>query len=158
MFNIEPDFKNNNLLKSHENDMGYDIRSPGEVFLSPGTHKIIDSKLCVFMPGLLGAFIKSRSGLAMKHNIEVSNAGVIDSGFCESCKIKIYNRGLNEPFRIKKGDRIAQMVFLIRPEAFFENNIALKQPLEKFSIKEVSKEAFDKLNINRSGIGSTGIK
>ena len=162
MYNEHKNLQSNNLIKSHDNDMGYDIRCPYEVMIPPCTHKIINSGLHVYIPPILGAFIKSRSGLAINHSIEVSNAGVIDSGFCESCIIKVYNRSLNDPFLVNPGDRIAQMIFLLRPEAFFNQSFfsCLETEFDQgkfFSIKEVSKEEFKKLELSRSGVGSTGL-
>ncbi len=51
--------------------------------------------------------IKSRSGLAFKHQIESSNAGVIDHHYTGEIKVLLYNNG-TRPYEVKHGDRIAQ--------------------------------------------------
>jgi dUTP pyrophosphatase len=58
--------------------------------------------------------IKSRSGLAVKHNIECSNAGVIDALY--TGEIKVLLRNMSEaPFQIKAGERIAQGIIYMIP-------------------------------------------
>ncbi len=59
------------------------------------------------------ADIRPRSGLALKHGITVLNTpGTIDNSYRKEIGVIIYNAG-HEPYTIKKGDKIAQM--LIRP-------------------------------------------
>jgi dUTP pyrophosphatase len=53
--------------------------------------------------------VKSRSGLGFKHGIEVG-AGTIDAGFRGGVSVKLYNH-THEPYHIKRGERIAQIVF-----------------------------------------------
>ena len=52
--------------------------------------------------------IAPRSGLAVKHSIDVG-AGVIDSDYRGDVKVLLFNLG-NSPFKIQKGDRIAQLI------------------------------------------------
>jgi dUTPase len=59
------------------------------------------------------ADIRSRSGLTLKHGIEVLNSpGTIDNSYRKEIGVILYNAG-HEPYTITKGDKIAQM--LIRP-------------------------------------------
>lgn len=59
------------------------------------------------------ADIRPRSGLALKHGITVLNApSTIDNSYRKEIGVILYNAG-HEPYTIKKGDKIAQM--LIRP-------------------------------------------
>jgi len=59
------------------------------------------------------ADIRPRSGLALKHGITVLNTpGTIDNSYRKEIGVILYNAG-HEPYTIKKGDKIAQM--LIRP-------------------------------------------
>jgi dUTP pyrophosphatase len=58
-------------------------------------------------------FIKSKSGLSFKHNLEVG-AGVIDSTFQGEIKIKVYNFS-NTPYKYERGQKIAQIVPLLIP-------------------------------------------
>lgn len=53
-------------------------------------------------------FVKARSGLSLHYSIE-HGAGVIDEGYRGEVRIILYNHGWL-PYRIKKGDRVAQFV------------------------------------------------
>lgn len=56
------------------------------------------------------ADIRPRSGLALKHGITVLNSpGTIDNSYRKEIGVILYNAG-NEPYVIKKGDKIAQML------------------------------------------------
>lgn len=60
-----------------------------------------------FDPGTYGK-IESKSGLNVNHSV-VSCGGVIDEGYTGSITVKLYNFG-TEPYRVHKGDKIAQLV------------------------------------------------
>lgn len=160
MHNEIEEFKSNNLTKSYESDFGYDIKSPVDCILSPQTSTVIATKLHVWFPPILGAVIQSRSGLAIKYSIEASNAGVIDSGYTGELNVKLYNHS-NQYYKILKGDRIAQILFFIRPEQFFK---ILPNYLENiksfgnmnFTISERDISEWKKSERKHYGIGSSG--
>lgn len=54
-------------------------------------------------------FLKSKSGLNVKHNI--TSDGVIDMGYTGSICVKLYNHG-TEDYHVKRGDKISQLVIL----------------------------------------------
>lgn len=82
----------------------------GEVVLSPGEIKLISSGVYLSIPEGFDAEIRPRSGLALKHGISLVNTpGTIDSDYRGLLSLIMINHG-KEPFRIKRGDRIAQMV------------------------------------------------
>ena len=92
---------------------GMDIRAAVEerVLLKPGEIKLIPTGLAVSVPRGYEAQIRPRSGLALHHSIGVVNSpGTIDSDYRGEIGIIMINWG-TEPFAIKSGDRIAQMVF-----------------------------------------------
>ncbi len=61
-------------------------------------------------PGFEGQ-VRPRSGLAMKHGIGVANSpGTIDADYRGEVKVLLVNLG-QEPFVIRRGERIAQLVF-----------------------------------------------
>jgi len=166
-FNEIPEHKNNNLLQAHDNDMGFDIRSGQNLLLLPGRSAIIETGLHVFIPSIMGGIIQGRSGLSINHNIETGNAGVIDSGYHGTVKIKLYNHDFNEPYHISVGDRIAQLVFHIRPAAFLEE--MSKQLLMRnggfepfgfypFEVTEKDISEWPETDRGRSGFGSSGVK
>jgi dUTP pyrophosphatase len=83
----------------------------GSVTLMPSDRILIDTGLYIGIPEGYEAEIRPRSGLAHKFGITVLNApGTIDSDYRGEIKVLLINLG-REPFTIKKGDRIAQMVF-----------------------------------------------
>ena len=64
----------------------------------------------LFVPEGFEAQIRPRSGLALRHGIVLPNApGTIDSDYRGEVKVIVMNTG-SEPFAIKRGDRIAQLV------------------------------------------------
>jgi dUTP pyrophosphatase len=92
---------------------GMDIRAAVKehVLLKPGEIKRIPTGLAVSVPPGYEAQIRPRSGLALHHGIGMVNSpGTIDSDYRGEIGIIMINWG-TEPFAIKSGDRIAQMVF-----------------------------------------------
>ena len=75
-----------------------------------------------FKPAL---FIKSRSGLSVKHSIE-HGAGVVDSGYRGELRIILHNHGWL-PKRIKMGDRVAQIVPQLIPNCSVEKTSFLRE-------------------------------
>jgi dUTP pyrophosphatase len=79
--------------------------------LRPGDIKLIPTGLAVSVPSGYEAQIRPRSGLALHHGIGMVNSpGTIDSDYRGEIGIIMINWG-TDPFVIKIGDRIAQMVF-----------------------------------------------
>ena len=92
---------------------GMDIRAAvkEDVLLKPGDIKLIPTGLAVSVPPGYEAQIRPRSGLALHHGIGMVNSpGTIDSDYRGEIGIIMINWG-TDPFVIKIGDRIAQMVF-----------------------------------------------
>jgi dUTP pyrophosphatase len=64
----------------------------------------------VAIPRVYEILVRPRSGLALKHGISVPNSpGTIDSDYRGELKVILINHGA-EPFEIRRGDRIAQLV------------------------------------------------
>jgi dUTP pyrophosphatase len=81
-----------------------------EVILKPGDIKLVSAGIYISMPRGYEAEIRPRSGLALKHGISLVNTpGTIDSDYRGLINIILINHG-KEPFTIRRGDRIAQMV------------------------------------------------
>lgn len=81
-----------------------------EVALNPGDIKLISTGLYMSIPSGYEAQVRPRSGLALKHGIGIVNSpGTIDSDFRGLISIILINMG-KEPYAIKRGDRIAQMI------------------------------------------------
>ncbi|MFH1241418.1 MAG: dUTP diphosphatase [Pseudomonadota bacterium] len=102
------------LLPTYESEgsSGMDIRAyvKEPVLLSPGEIRLIPTGLAVSVPRGYEAQIRPRSGLAFRHGIGLVNSpGTIDSDYRGELGIILINWG-SEPFTIRKGDRVAQMV------------------------------------------------
>jgi dUTP pyrophosphatase len=90
----------------------------GEVTILPGEIKLISSGIYLSIPLGFEAEIRPRSGLALKHGISLVNTpGTIDSDYRGLLSLIMINHG-KEPFKVKRGERIAQMVIkeVIRAE------------------------------------------
>ncbi|MBU0993844.1 MAG: dUTP diphosphatase [Proteobacteria bacterium] len=81
-----------------------------DLILAPGTISLIPTGFAMAVPRGYEAQIRPRSGLAVKHGIGIINSpGTIDSDYRGEVKIAVINLG-REPYTIKRGDRIAQMI------------------------------------------------
>jgi dUTP pyrophosphatase len=82
----------------------------GEIAILPGERKLISAGIRISVPEGYEAQVRPRSGLAFKHGIGVLNApGTVDSDYRGVVSVILFNSG-KEPFVIRRGDRIAQMV------------------------------------------------
>lgn len=89
---------------------GYDLYAAEDAVVNCGTRKLIKTNISMeITPGYYGR-IAPRSGLAYKNGIDVL-AGVIDSDYRGDIGVILYNTDKNIDFEIKKGDRIAQIIF-----------------------------------------------
>lgn len=91
---------------------GMDLRAnlDAPVTLQPGDRKLIPTGLYIELPEGTEAQVRPRSGLAFKHGITVLNSpGTIDADYRGEVGVLLINHG-REPFEIKDGERIAQLV------------------------------------------------
>lgn len=143
-----------------EYSSGIDLRSNEDLFLYPGEYRAIKTGLRMEIPEGIEGQIRSRSGLAAKFGIHVMTSpegltdkckqdcvfvlnqpGTIDSDYRGEIMVILKNSGYNS-FEIKKGDRIAQMVF-----AKFERvNLMV---VDQYLLSETGRGA--------GGLGSTGM-
>lgn len=98
-----------------EGSAGLDLRAlpPGPLILAPGRAELLPTGLAIHLddPGL-AAVILPRSGLGHKHGIVLGNlVGLIDSDYQGQLMVSCWNRG-TEPYTIRPGERIAQLVVL----------------------------------------------
>lgn len=95
--------------RAHSMDAGLDLYSPVDVLLMSQASAVIDTGVHVELPlGSVG-FLKSKSGLNVKHGI--LGEGVIDAGYIGSIRVKLYNHG-SDPYCIQRGDKVTQLVIL----------------------------------------------
>lgn len=89
---------------------GYDLYAAEDSIIVCGARKLVKTNISMeITPGYYGR-IAPRSGLAYKNGIDVL-AGVIDSDYRGDIGVILYNTDKNIDFEIKKGDRIAQIIF-----------------------------------------------
>jgi len=91
---------------------GADLRAAlNEPFtLAPGQRAIVPTGLRMRLPDGFEAQVRSRSGLAAKHGVVCLNApGTIDSDYRGEVKVILQNHG-QEPYSVRPGDRIAQLI------------------------------------------------
>ncbi len=91
-------------------DAGLDVRSLEDALLVPGIPQALATGLALEIPSGYEVQLRPRSGLALKHAITVPNSpATIDPGYRGEVRVILLNLGL-EPYQVKAGDRIAQMV------------------------------------------------
>jgi dUTP pyrophosphatase len=105
--------------RAHPGDAGADLCSVEEVTLLPGERRDVGTGLAVAIPPGHAGFVQPRSGLAFKHGIMVVNSpGLIDAGYRGEVRVALLNSG-GEPFVIRVGERIAQLVVQAVEEPVF---------------------------------------
>ena len=93
-----------------EEDAGLDLRAVEDAVLAPGEPKAVATGLAIELPAGFEAQVRPRSGLALKHAITLPNSpGTIDPGYRGEIRVILLNLG-REPYRIARGERIAQLV------------------------------------------------
>lgn len=83
---------------------------PGEVEIAPGEVAAIPTGLRLEIPVGYEGQVRPRSGLAARHAIGIPNApGTIDADYRGEVQVLLVNLG-RAPYRVRRGDRIAQLV------------------------------------------------
>lgn len=109
------------------------------VTLAPGARALIPTGLAIALPPDLEAQVRPRSGLALKHGVTVLNSpGTIDADYRGEISVILINHG-SDPFMIRRGERIAQLI--VAP-------VYRAQLSEAVALMETSR--------NAGGFGSTG--
>ena len=87
---------------------GYDLCAVTGATIYPGQRLLIKTGLSVAIPDGMVGIIKPRSGLAVKHGIDVL-AGVLDSDFRGNVGVLLINHG-DSAWPFNAGERVAQLV------------------------------------------------
>ena len=86
------------------------VPADAPLVLLPGKHAMVPTGLTIALPAGYEAQVRPRSGLAAKHGVTVLNApGTVDADYRGEIAVLLINHG-PEPFTIRRGERIAQMV------------------------------------------------
>ena len=89
---------------------GMDVVAAEDIDLAPGERHAVATGFKVAIPDGYEIQVRPRSGLAFKHGVTVPNTpGTIDSDYRGELKILMINHG-PDPFPVRRGDRIAQLV------------------------------------------------
>ena len=125
---------------AHPGDAGLDLHAAAALTIAPGAWATVPTGLVIELPPGTEAQVRPRSGLAARHGVTVLNApGTVDSDYRGELKVLLVNHG-QEPFTIRRGDRIAQLVIAAVEHAVLE-------PVE----------ALDETARGAGGYGSTGV-
>jgi dUTP pyrophosphatase len=89
---------------------GMDVVSAEDVILAPGARHAVATGFAIAIPEGYEVQVRPRSGLALKHGITCLNTpGTIDADYRGEVKVILANLG-HEPFAVRRGERIAQLV------------------------------------------------
>jgi len=124
----------------HQGDAGFDLPSRIDAVLGPGERATVPTGIAVAIPKGYAGLVLPRSGLASRQGIALVNSpGLIDSGYRGEIAVVLLNTDKREPFYIKRGSRIAQMVI---------------QKIEEAAL--IKADSLDKTTRGTGGFGSTG--
>src|SRR5881409_447326 len=97
--------------RAHEGDAGLDLHAVEAATIAPGERASIGTGVAVAIPEGHAGLVLPRSGLAARHGLTLANApGLIDAGYRGEVTCAVVNLNRSVPVRIRKGDRIAQLV------------------------------------------------
>ncbi|MDL2340141.1 MAG: dUTP diphosphatase [Pseudomonadota bacterium] len=118
---------------------GMDVVAAEDLTLEPGARHAVATGFAIAIPPGFEVQVRPRSGLALKHGITCLNTpGTIDQDYRGEVKVILANLG-DEPFDVKRGERIAQLV---------------PAPVQKAQFNEVAE--LGETDRGASGFGSTG--
>src|SRR5690606_24738642 len=96
---------------AHPGDAGADLHAVQDVELLPGERAVVGTGIAIALPDGYAAFVHPRSGLAARLGVTLVNApGTIDAGYRGEIKVTLINTDAKDTVRLKRGDRIAQLV------------------------------------------------
>jgi len=126
---------------AHEGDAGADLVARIDVLLEPnGGRAMVPTGIALALPSGYAGFVQPRSGLALRHGVSCLNTpGLIDSGYRDEISVLLINTDPVVPYRVQRGDRIAQLVV---------------QKVERADFVEVDSLAVSDRGLG--GFGSTG--
>ena len=117
---------------------GLDLFAVQEVTISPGNRAQVETGIQVAIPPGYYGRIAPRSGLALRHGIDVGGGGVVDADYRDGVAVVLFNHGAEE-VKIRPGDRIAQLIV---------EKICFPEPVEVAFLEDTARGA--------GGFSSTG--
>ena len=129
-------------VRAHDGDAGIDLHAVEDYCIQPGDRVSVGTGLAVEIPAGHAGLVLPRSGLAARHGIALVNSpGLIDSGYRGEVRVLLLNTDRSESFKVRAGDRIAQL--LLTP-------VAVMEPVEAIELTESAR--------GESGFGSSGVR
>ena len=128
-------------VRSSAGAAGYDLFSTDSYVVLPGRRVVVSTGITVNLPPGTYGRIAPRSGLAVKHGLDTL-AGVIDPDYTGEVKVVLQNLDATQPFVIRPGYRIAQLI------------------LENYTVAEVYEVPSENTALTdraAAGFGSTGL-
>ena len=103
-------------------DAGCDLVARETARLAPGGGRaLVPTGIAVAIPDGYAGFVQPRSGLALRHGVTCLNTpGPIDSGYRDELCVLLVNTDPAEPYKVERGDRIAQLVIQRVEQADFD--------------------------------------
>lgn len=97
---------------AHVGDAGIDLHARHDAMIAPsGGRVLMPTGIAVAIPRGWAGFVLPRSGLALHHGITVVNApGLIDAHYRGELMVVMLNTDQSRPYRVRRGDRVAQLV------------------------------------------------
>ena len=94
-------------------DAALDLLAREDLTLAPGERAAVPTGVAIALPSGYAGFVQPRSGRALHEGLGVANTpGLIDSGYRGEIKVVVVNLDTEVPVRIKRGEKIAQLVVL----------------------------------------------
>ncbi|MCX7831767.1 MAG: dUTP diphosphatase [Actinobacteria bacterium] len=126
---------------AHPGDAGLDLYSAEDVVLLPLQRKLVSTGIKIEIPYGYAGFVQPKSGRAVKEGLSIVNTpGLIDAGYRGEVKVILINLDSEKEIRIRKGEKIAQLVI---------------QRVEHAEVIEV--DELTETSRGEGGFGSTGI-
>ena len=126
---------------AHKTDAGCDLYSRINITIKSGERALIPTGIKIAIPRGYGGFIQPRSGLAYKQGISIVNSpDLIDSGYRGEVSVILINHDPNKCFKVRRGDKICQLVV---------------QKIERAEFEAVGQ--LDETERGKKGFGSSGI-
>lgn len=96
---------------AHPGDAGVDLHAASDQTLGPGERALVPTGVALALPSGYVGLVHPRSGLAARHGVTIVNApGTVDAGYRGEILVNLVNLDPREPFTVRRGDRIGQLV------------------------------------------------
>lgn len=97
---------------AHPGDAGADLVTTVDLTLAPGERGVVPTGVKMALPDGYAALVHPRSGLAARCGVSIVNApGTVDAGYRGEIKVVLVNLDATTPVVLRRGDRVAQVVF-----------------------------------------------